>query len=268
MNLQQQSREQMQHRVDEVLEALTKELEGWLDYRVLQDREKSLKQYVINPAIKFVRLAGCAHKKYILEDANFIPGPVPDICSWNIRDVSNWRQITPGESRGVFHCLWPKLVRKGVGSQPDNELVQPIMIGFLDADLDVPELSQSGTYRESVKSSRTRGGDATRSRQSASPPKKSSPAKRSRGPSHKEPGSKQNPLPGNWDSSSSGSRDVHTSRHLSKGKNPTWPMDRQSTRRRSTESTEGVIGAYSTGERHVESDDDDRPYRQTAEKQF
>ncbi|KAI4601688.1 hypothetical protein KJ359_011819 [Pestalotiopsis sp. 9143b] len=143
MNSQRKSRERLQHEIEKTSQDLAKDLEEWLDHRVLQDHKRSLLQYVVDPAVEFARLAGCARKKYILEGENFVPGPVPDGSSWNIRNVSNWRQIAPLDARGVFHCLWPMLVRKGTGGQPDNQLVQPTMIGFLDTDLDLPEMMQS-----------------------------------------------------------------------------------------------------------------------------
>lgn len=213
MNSQQQSRKQMQDEIDEILKILTDDLSGWLDHRVLQDRKTSLQQYVIDPAIEFVRLAGCAHKKYILEVANFAPGPVPDKCSWNIRDVSNWRQITPSEARGVFHCLWPMLVRKGTGSQPDNQLVQPTMIGFRDPELDLPELPQSGTFQELARSTEPRS-DMTRSRKSTSPPKKSSSTKYPARTAEKE-SLLERLLPGRLTSSISKSKDAHHHRRPS-----------------------------------------------------
>lgn len=212
---------------------MAKDLEEWLDPRVLQDRKTSLRQYVIDPAVEFARLAGCARKKYILETQELRPGPVPSDSSWNIRDASNWRKIAPSEARGVFHCLWPMLVRKGTGGQPDNQLVQSTMIGFHNADdPEASGLSQSGASRELARSSKSRSDDTTSSRQSTSPTKKPTSARHGEPPADKEPSFLRRMLPGSSvSSSSSTSWDARPSRHASDGRTSTWPSAEPSGRR-------------------------------------
>ncbi|KAF7529689.1 hypothetical protein G7054_g9759 [Neopestalotiopsis clavispora] len=272
------SRERQRDEADEILKRLTRTLEEWLDPRVLQDRKKTLQQYVIDPAIEFAQLAGCARKKYILEVENFVGGPVPNGSSWTIRDVSNWRHITPQDARGVFHCLWPMLVRKGIGSQSDNQLVQPIMIGFLaDADLDLPEAPPSVALRESARSTKQRSEEPARSRKS-SPSKKPSSAKHGGRPADKEQSWIRSKLPGGLTSSSSKSRDRPVKPISEGGKHSTWPLNaEQDLRRSSIDSLEGVVGssqAYPTDERRAHLDQDEEPrydglgYVMTSKRQF
>lgn len=124
---------------------LKADLSDWIGDKLVSEHFTTLRERVIEPAIKLVDMTCRSHKIYVLSFDAVPPGSFPsDSANWNFKDISTWRNVPGNELLGCTTTLYPGIIRKGSNSQDDLLLVKPAALGYRDLALQ-PRPSRSNS---------------------------------------------------------------------------------------------------------------------------
>ncbi|KAK7733992.1 hypothetical protein SLS53_007987 [Cytospora paraplurivora] len=122
----------------EHLEKLKHDLKPWLG-EITKELAGQLMDNVIIRATKTLNMICRCNRTYAIGSFYKPPGPLPEVArDWPIKEIGIWRTVPPSSVTGLLLCLYPGVFRLGEGGQSNLVLVNPILLGYKQLELQPP----------------------------------------------------------------------------------------------------------------------------------